>query len=482
MKQRLLPLLLAFVLFLTACGDATTETDSASDSGGDRVENASDDVSSDGDSDNSGGWLGGEPGDTTADDGGSADGLGLRVDTTDAGDFDMADEAAPSLLEPPIDPHEPGGGNPLQVGSIDDAADVARYLEYRSSITQAGVQVRPLDVSDSTVFTVIGSNGLPVLDASIQIWAAQGDTDQSSEPLRTLHTRADGTARFLPSTLDPVPDALAVTVLVDGEVTTLDGFTIGTADVTVNVDSAGGYDGSVPLDIVFVLDATGSMGDEIERLRSNMTSVAQQIDALPSQPDVRFGMTIYRDEGGAYVKNTFDLTENLDEFLDALNQVVAEGGGDYPEAMDEALADAMELPDWRRQDAVQLMFLLADAPPQVGRAVQLPYTDTAVLATENGVKIFPVAASGTDDQAEYVMRELAFVTGGRFVFLSYGGGDSATGSGSDITNQDYDELPLDQLVVRLVQDELAALTGIEPGQGQSGVTATTVPPPTTTLQ
>ena len=92
MKQRLLPLLLAFVLFLTACGDATTETDSASDSGGDRVENASDD---------SGGWLGGEPGDTTADDGGGADGLGLRVDTTDAGDFDMADEAASSLLEPP---------------------------------------------------------------------------------------------------------------------------------------------------------------------------------------------------------------------------------------------------------------------------------------------------------------------------------------------------------------------------------------------
>ncbi|MDG2028201.1 MAG: gamma-glutamyltransferase [Acidimicrobiales bacterium] len=57
MKQRLLPLLLAFVLFLTACGDATTETDSASDSGGDRVENASDD---------SGGWLGGVPADVVA--------------------------------------------------------------------------------------------------------------------------------------------------------------------------------------------------------------------------------------------------------------------------------------------------------------------------------------------------------------------------------------------------------------------------------
>ena len=100
--------------------------------------------------------------------------------------------------------------------------------------------------------------------------------------------------------------------------------------------------------------------------------------------------------------------------------------------------------------------LVADAPPQIDRQVAMTTAASALLAAERGVKILPVAASGTDDQAEYVMRELAFVTGGRFVFLSYGAAGSATGSGTDI--DDYDELPLDQLVVRLVADEIEALT------------------------
>jgi hypothetical protein len=76
------------------------------------------------------------------------------------------------------------------------------------------------------------------------------------------------------------------------------------------------------------------------------------------------------------------------------------------------------------------------------------------------------------------MRELAFVTGGRFVFLSYGVGGASTGGGTDITPDDYDELPLDQLVVRLVEDELLALTGGDPAP----TTTTTTPATTTTYE
>ncbi|MEM7142778.1 MAG: VWA domain-containing protein [Actinomycetota bacterium] len=483
MNRRRLSLLLAFVLLVTACDDDTSADIADSGSPGDDAA-PSDDAADDGD--DGGGWLGGEPADAPTSD--VSDG---SADDGEMADDDMADESLAAadvampeevFLEPPIDEPLPPDDSPLQAGSIDDAADVARYLEYRSRITQLGISVRPLDISDSTVFTVIGANGLPVLDAEVQIWDADDQIDRSvAEPLRTLHARADGSVRLLPSTIDPMPADLEVTVRVGETVTPVSGFTVGTPAVVVNVGSDGGYRGSVPLDIVFVIDATGSMGDEIGRLRDNMTSVARQIDALPSQPDVRFGMTVYRDIGDDYLTNTFDLTGSLDDFLAALDQVEAEGGGDYPEAMDEALGDAMQLPDWRRQNAVQLMFLLADAPPQVQREVNVPYTATAVAAAESGVKIFPIAASGTDDQAEYVMRELAFVTGGRYVFLSYGVGGAATGGSSDITTQDYDELPRDQLVVRLVQDELAALTGVEPGQGQAPPT-TTVPVTTTTQQ
>jgi hypothetical protein len=189
-------------------------------------------------------------------------------------------------------------------------------------------------------------------------------------------------------------------------------------------------------------------------------------------------MTVYRDEGDLFVTRTFDLTDDLDSFLQALAEVVADGGGDYPEALDEALAEGLGKPEWRRDGAVELLFVIADAPPQIGRQVAQPYPASAVAAAVAGVKIFTVAASGTDDQAEYVMRDLAFVTGGRFVFLAYGSEGSATGERSDITAEDYDELPLDQLIVRLVEDELSSLNGETATSG----TTTTLPATTTTYE
>ncbi|MCB0093631.1 MAG: VWA domain-containing protein, partial [Caldilineaceae bacterium] len=53
------------------------------------------------------------------------------------------------------------------------------------------------------------------------------------------------------------------------------------------------------LDLLFVVDATGSMDDEIAKLKSSMADVADQIDNLPERPDVRYGLVHYRDRGDA---------------------------------------------------------------------------------------------------------------------------------------------------------------------------------------
>jgi len=463
MKLRMLSLVLATALVVAACGDDTVATGpggATTTVGGDR------------------GWLEGEGlewsggGDATA----TAEfdlASGAEYSTAD-GDDEFTDIGP---IEPPID------DSPLRAGSIADGDDVNAYLDYRARIVESGITVRALDLTDSTVFTVTGGNGLPVLDAVIEFWDPTADR-AAGAPVATLRTTADGSVRFAPAAMAEGAGALTAVVRV-GETSVDVGFERGAPSVDVTVDAPGGVDGPVPLDIHFVLDATGSMGDEISRLRDNMTSVANQIAALPSAPDVRFGMTVYRDEGDLFVTRTFDLTSDLQSFLAALGDVQADGGDDYPEALDEALADALEKPAWRRDGAVELMFLVADAPPQIGRSVPQPSTASAVAAARAGVKIFPVAASGTDDQAEYVMRELAFVSGGRFVFLSYGvdGSSTATGDRSDISADDYDELPLDALVVRLVQDELSALTGVEPEPAPTTtVPTTTVPITTTTYQ
>jgi von Willebrand factor type A domain-containing protein len=487
MKQRTLrsiipalAILLALSLAAAACGTTTSDTSAGvgGPAGPDGTDRPTTTVVAPGR-----GWLEGEDLDWSSrgsgSDGGAVAAEAYAVESS--ADGEGADSSASSSelspIVPPIEP--PIDDSPLRAGSIDDGDNVQAFLDYRKGIVDSGMVVRPLDLRDSTVFTVLGNNGLPVLDAMVELWDPTADRSVDV-PVVTLRTAADGSVRFSPAAMAQAGTGLAALVRVGDVVTDAD-YRRGDPAVTVTVDVAGGIDGSVPLDVLFVLDATGSMGDEISRLRENMIAIAEQIDVLPSAPDVRFGMTVYRDEGDVFVTRTFDFTDDLDEFLDALADVQADGGGDYPEALDKALADALEKPAWRGDGTVQLMFLVADAPPHVEREVQQPYTATAIAAAEVGVKIFPVAASGSDDQAEYVMRELAFVTGGRFVFLSYGAGGAATGDRTDISADDYDELPLDQLVVRLVQDELAALAG-ETGQTATTTTTTTVPVTTTTYE
>lgn len=84
-----------------------------------------------------------------------------------------------------------------------------------------------------------------------------------------------------------------------------------------------------------------------------------------------------------------------------------------------------------------------------------------------------MASSESDDQAEAVFRQLAQATGSRFVFLSYGAAGAATGDSTDIGPTDYEEMALDQLVVRLITEELAALTGAAVDSPPTDTTADT---------
>ena len=155
-----------------------------------------------------------------------------------------------------------------------------------------------------------------------------------------------------------------------------------------------------------------------------------------------------------------DLTGDVAAFQAALDVVEADGGGDTPEAVDEAFAAALGEPTWRDPaTTVQLVFLVGDAAPQVGRQVQQDYPSSIQAAAARGITVHVVAASQTDDPAEHAFREIAQGTGGRFVFLTYGAAGSATGPSTDIASTDYEDLSLDELVVRLVGEELAALTG-----------------------
>lgn len=334
----------------------------------------------------------------------------------------------------------------LTGGSIDDNKRFEDYLAYRADFFRLGVPVRDIDPSGRIVVTVTGEGGLPASGAEVLVTAGQRGVG--------LRTTADGTVRFHPQAYE----------LGDGPFTVSAGGASTTAErgqsvaLETSLPTAAGE--TVALDVLFLLDATGSMEDEIYQLKITIDEVAQRIHRLPGDVDVRLGMTLYRDEGDEFLTRTFDFTPDIGDFSEALSAVVAADGGDWPEALDEALADALSRPSWRSAaDTVQLVFLVADAPPQVLRQVPVPYTDSMREAARRGIKIFPVSSSGTDDQAEFVFRQLAQFTGARYVFLTYGAAGRATGGATDIDQRDYEELSLDDLIVRLVAEELADLLG-----------------------
>ena len=335
----------------------------------------------------------------------------------------------------------------LTGGSIDDNERFEDYLAYRSVFFGLGIQVRDLDPTGRIVVTVTGAGGLPVAGAEVLVAAGQVGVG--------LRTTADGTIRFHPEAYELGDGPFAVSA--GGATTTAErGQSVA---LETSLPTAAGE--TVALDVLFLLDSTGSMDDEIYQLKITIDEVAHRIHQLPGDVDVRLGMTLYRDEFDEYLTATFDLTPDIQAFAGALAEVVAYGGDDYPEALDEALADALSQPSWRpASETVQLVFLVADAPPQVLRQVPVPYTDSIREAARRGIKIFPVSSSGTDDQAEFVFRQFAQFTGARYVFLTYGAGGRATGGASDIGQRDYEELSLDDLIVRLVAKELAALHGL----------------------
>ena len=213
------------------------------------------------------------------------------------------------------------------------------------------------------------------------------------------------------------------------------------------------------LDLVFLVDATGSMGDEIARLRATLHTIADEVARLPSRPDTCFGLVAYRDRGDAFLLRSHDFTNDLTGFQQVLDQLQADGGGDNPEAMNEALHEAVHALNWRGSGATRLMVLLADAPPHLNYGGP-QYDDDMMAALGKGIKIFSVGASGLDPQGEYIQRQIAQYTGGRFVFLTYRdrsrpGSGPGTETVHDVRNYSVDTL--DRLIVRLVSEELARL-------------------------
>lgn len=344
----------------------------------------------------------------------------------------------------------------LQAGVVDDNAQFADYMAYVAQFD--GPDVLPLDVSLRQRIVVLDSSENPALGASVRIY----DNDAGAR-VQTLRTHADGGVWFFPLAVsDQLPSSYDIEVAYNGLVVYADSFspTLEGAAQVIRLDAE--RDNALQLDILLLLDTTGSMGDEIAELKANIQAIAQRTIASPAQPDLRFGMVLYRDEGDAYLTQVGDFSADFEQFETQLSAVTASGGGDYPEALHEGLYETFNSLDWRPK-SMQLVFLVADAPPHVDDAASFNYLTAASIAAQQGAKIFPLASSGLDARGEYIFRQLAQLSGGDFIFLVDGdtvGQDSAEASSVE-TNFSIDAFTvdaLDDLVMQIIDRELAYQT------------------------
>jgi Mg-chelatase subunit ChlD len=119
------------------------------------------------------------------------------------------------------------------------------------------------------------------------------------------------------------------------------------------------------LEMVFVLDTTGSMGGLLEGAKQRIWGIVNEVMQSSSHPSVRAGLVAYRDRGDAYITKVLPLTSDLDQVYSTLMSYRAEGGGDGPENVRRALADGVHNAGWspRTPGIAQILFLVGDAPP-----------------------------------------------------------------------------------------------------------------------
>ncbi|HEX2658685.1 MAG TPA: vWA domain-containing protein, partial [Polyangia bacterium] len=347
-------------------------------------------------------------------------------------------------------PGQGAGGAGIQAGTLtsgawDDNLNFDFYLGYVDA-TAALEQQDPawplLGRADRLEIMVTNEQGAPLTDAAVTLSGPAGELMRST-------TRSDGRLFALPSWFGAAAGTpLMITATRDG----LAGSAVAVAGQTHASVQITGAQATPPqvLDVALVIDTTGSMGDEMSYLKVELDNIVTEVRAAYPGVAQRYALVVYRDQGDAYVVRTTDFMTDVAAFTAVLRQQSAGGGGDYPEAPDQALAALSRL-QWSATGAARMVFWVADAPHHAERT-QAMLTDFK-QSFARGVHIYPVASSGVDELTEFTMRTAAQLTGGRYLFLT---DDSGIGdSHKEPTLPCYVVTTLQKAMLRMVFMELS---------------------------
>jgi hypothetical protein len=176
------------------------------------------------------------------------------------------------------------------------------------------------------------------------------------------------------------------------------------------------------VEVAFVLDTTGSMGGLIDGAKRRIWGIADEIRKANPSAEIRIGLVGYRDRGDVYVTDKTDLSTDIHAVYGKLLDYRAQGGGDWPESVNEALSVAVNGLSWTKTPATRrIVFLVGDAPPHMDYAQDVPFTDTLKIAEREGIVVDAVQAGNAPDTA-IVWKTIAQLGHGEYMKIPQTGG------------------------------------------------------------
>jgi Mg-chelatase subunit ChlD len=185
------------------------------------------------------------------------------------------------------------------------------------------------------------------------------------------------------------------------------------------------------IDVVFVLDTTGSMGGLIQAAKEKIWSIASSMAQAQPAPQIRMGLVAYRDRGDDYVTKVIDLSSSLDTVYATLMDFRADGGGDGPESVNQALADAVHKMSWNQDhNAYKVIFLVGDAPPHMDYQDDVKYPASIAEARTRGIVVNTVQC-GTMAETTAEWQRMAQLGQGSYFAVAQSGSAVAVASPYD---------------------------------------------------
>jgi len=176
------------------------------------------------------------------------------------------------------------------------------------------------------------------------------------------------------------------------------------------------------MEMVFVLDTTGSMGGLLTGAKQRIWGIVNEVMQTSSRPSVKVGLVAYRDRGDQYITQVLPLTEDLDKVYSTLMDFQAQGGGDEEEDVRRGLLDGVARAGWSQPSSnnAQILFLVGDAPPHDYADERDPLT-TADLAVKQGIIVNTIQC-GTSPTTKVAWEAIARRGQGQYFVISQDGG------------------------------------------------------------